>query len=106
MKNLGLAENTLVIFTSDNGPWITQNQNGGSAGLLRGAKGDTWEGGMREPFIAKWPGKIQAGTISMEVSSTLDFFPTIVKLAGGKLPDDRPIDGMDMMPVLEGEKMT
>ncbi len=104
LEKLGLAENTLVIFTSDNGPWITQNQEGGSAGLLRGAKGDTWEGGMREPFIAKWPGKIPAGTISMEVSSTLDFFPTIVKLAGGKLPDDRPYDGIDMMPVLKGKK--
>ncbi len=104
LEKLGLAENTLVIFTSDNGPWITQNQNGGSAGLLRGAKGDTWEGGMREPFIAKWPGKIPAGTISMEVSSTLDFFPTIVKLAGGKMPDDRPYDGVDMISVLEGKK--
>jgi arylsulfatase A len=105
LEQLGLSENTLVIFTSDNGPWITQNQNGGSAGLLRGAKGDTWEGGMREPFIAKWPGHIPAGTISMEVASTLDFFPTIIKLAGGKLPDDRPLDGVDIMHVLEGKKM-
>ena len=104
LEKLGLAENTLLIFTSDNGPWVTKRQEGGSAGLLRGAKFDTWEGGMREPFIAKWPGKIPPGTISMEVSSTLDFFPTIVKLAGGKLPDNRTFDGIDMMPVLEGNK--
>jgi len=105
LEKLGLSENTLVIFTSDNGPWITQNQEGGSAGLLRGAKGDTWEGGMREPFIAKWPGQIPAGKMSTEVASVLDFFPTFVTLAGGKIPDDRPYDGVNMMPALEGKEM-
>jgi arylsulfatase A len=104
LDKLGLSENTLVIFTSDNGPWITQNERGGTAGLLRGAKGDTWEGGMREPFIARWPGHIPAGTISTQVGSVLDFFPTLVTLAGGKIPDDRPIDGENMMPTLEGKE--
>ncbi len=105
LDKLGLSDNTLVIFTSDNGPWITQNQNGGTAGLLRGAKGDTWEGGMREPFIARWPGHIRPGAISTQVASVLDFFPTLVALAGGKPPDDRPIDGINMMPALEGGKL-
>jgi arylsulfatase A-like enzyme len=105
LDKLGLSDNTLVIFTSDNGPWITQNQNGGTAGLLRGAKGDTWEGGMREPFIARWPGRIPPGTISTQVASVLDFLPTLVRLAGGKPPDDRPIDGINMMPALEGGKL-
>ena len=104
LDKLGLSENTLVIFTSDNGPWHIMKQRGGTPGLLRGAKGDTWEGGMREPFIARLPGRIPAGTISMEVGSVLDFLPTCVTLAGGKVPDDRPIDGIDLMPVLEGKK--
>jgi arylsulfatase A-like enzyme len=60
---------------------------------------------MREPFIARWPGRIPAGTISMEVGSVLDFLPTLVMLAGGKTPDDRPIDGINLMPALEGKKM-
>jgi len=105
LERLSLAENTLVIFTSDNGPCITQNERGGTAGLLRGAKGDTWEGGMREPFIAKWPGRIPAGRISTQVASVLDFFPTLVTLAGGEIPIDRPIDGVNIMPALEGKEM-
>lgn len=105
LTRLGLAEDTIVIFTSDNGPWITKNQEGGSAGQLRGAKMDTWEGGMRVPFVAWWPGTIPAGQVSMEVGSVIDFFPTCVKLAGGKMPEDRPIDGIDLMPVLEGDSI-
>lgn len=102
LKRLGLDENTLVFFTSDNGPWMTQDIRGGSAGLLRGAKGDTWEGGMRVPSIARWPGRLPAGEINMNVASVLDFLPTIVTLAGGKIPDDRPVDGVDIMPMLTG----
>ncbi len=105
LDELGLSENTMVMFTSDNGPWMIMDERGGTAGLLRGAKGDTWEGGMREPFIARWPGRIPAGTISMEVGSVLDFFPTLVGLAGGTLPEDRPIDGVNLMPALEGGAM-
>ncbi len=102
LDRLGLSENTLVMFTSDNGPWMRMGLDGGNAGFLRGAKGDTWEGGMREPFIARWKNRIQPGTVSSEVGSVLDFLPTCVKLAGGTLPDDRPIDGVDLMPVLQG----
>ncbi|MFH1741333.1 MAG: sulfatase [bacterium] len=104
IDRLGLCENTLVMFTSDNGPWMTQFQRGGTAGQLRGAKGDTWEGGMREPFIARWPGHLPAGTVSTEVGSTLDFLPTCVTLAGGKIPRDRPIDGINLIPILEGKE--
>ena len=104
LDRLGLSENTLVIFTSDNGPWTIKKQDGGSAGLLRGAKGDTWEGGMREPFIARWKGRLPAGEVCTEVGSVVDFFPTCIKLAGGIIPTDRPIDGIDLMPfVLEGK---
>jgi len=104
LKRLGLDDNTLVFFTSDNGPWVTKNQDGGSPGLLRGAKGDTWEGGMREPTLAWWPGRLQEGQVNMEVGSVLDFFPTCVALAGDTLPDDRPYDGINLMPVLEGKE--
>jgi len=104
LERLNLSDNTLVMFTSDNGPWMTKKERGGTAGLLRGAKGDTWEGGMREPFVAKWPGQIPPGQVSTAVGSIIDFFPTCVTLAGGTLPDDRPIDGINLMPVLKGEK--
>lgn len=104
LDRLGLSENTLVMFTSDNGPWMSLGLRGGNAGFLRGAKGDTWEGGMREPFIARWKNHLPAGTVSSGVGSVLDFLPTCVNLAGGKVPDDRPIDGIDLMPVLQGKQ--
>jgi arylsulfatase A-like enzyme len=103
LEEEGLAENTLVFFTSDNGPWLVMNERGGSAGLLREGKGCTWEGGMREPAIAWWPGTIPAGRVSTELATTMDLFPTSVKLAGGQLPDDRTYDGFDLLPVLKGE---
>jgi arylsulfatase A len=103
LRDAGLAENTLVFFTSDNGPWLLFDTHGGSAGLLRGGKGMTWEGGMREPAIAWWPGTIAAGTEEMAVTSTMDLFPTALALAGASLPDDRIIDGKNMLPLLKGE---
>ena len=87
LERLGLDSDTLVFFTSDNGPWMTQNLKGGSAGMLRGAKGDTWEGGMREPTVARWPGHLPAGGVNMNIGSVTDFFPTLVSLAGGDIPD-------------------
>lgn len=102
LRELGLAQNTLVFFTSDNGPWLTQRQNGGSAGLLRDGKGSTWEGGMREPGIAWWPGRIRAGQVTTALAGTMDLFPTFVRLAGGEIPKDRVLDGVDMGPVLFG----
>ncbi|MBN1293163.1 MAG: sulfatase [Candidatus Latescibacteria bacterium] len=103
LNRLGLDSNTLVFFTSDNGPWMTQDMRGGTAGLLRGAKGDTFEGGMREPTVAWWPGMLPAGEVNMNVGSTLDFFPTCVELAGGKIPNDRPYDGINLIPTLQGK---
>ncbi len=99
----GLAEHTLVFFTSDNGPWLIMGERGGSAGLLREGKGSTWEGGMREPGIAWWPGTISAGSVSEALASTLDIFPTACSLAGVPLPTDRPLDGFDLSPVLRSQ---
>jgi arylsulfatase A-like enzyme len=103
LQKLQLAENTLVMFSSDNGPWLTQGKNGGEAGPLRGGKGSTWEGGVREPTLAWWPGKIAPGTICDAVAGNIDFLPTFVKLAGGQVPSDRKIDGKDILPLLLGE---
>lgn len=100
LRTEGLETNTLVVFTSDNGPWLTQGLAGGSAGLLREGKGSTWEGGMRVPAIARWPGRIPGGTICSEIASTLDLFPTLAKLAGAPLPADRILDGLDILPLL------
>src|SRR5690606_15403907 len=91
-----------VVFTSDNGPWLVYGQQGGSAGLLRGGKGSTWEGGMRVPTIAWWPGKVPAGTVVRDLGSTLDLFSTAISLAGGEVPSDRPLDGYDLTPALLG----
>ncbi len=101
LKEEKIAEKTLVIFTSDNGPWLTYGTHGGSAGLLRGGKGGTFEGGMREPTIFWWPGKIKPGVV-MEMGTTMDLLPTVCKLANITLPDDRIYDGYDISPVMFG----
>lgn len=95
LDRLGLDENTIVIFTSDNGPWFE-----GSPGPYRDRKGSSWEGGQRVPFIAKWSGTIPSGLVSNEPAMNIDIFPTLVKLAGGDLPTDRQIDGKDILPML------
>jgi arylsulfatase A-like enzyme len=100
---LKLDMRTLVLFTSDNGPWLTQGKDGGVAGPLRGGKGSTWEGGVREPTIAWWPGRIAAGTACDAMMSEMDVLPTLLKLAGGTLPGDRVIDGRDIWPLLTGQ---
>ena len=104
LKALGLDEKTLVIFTSDNGPWLVMKKRGGSAGPLRQGKGTTYEGGMREPCLMRWPGKIPAGKVCSEVAATIDLLPTLAALAGGKVPDDRVIDGRDIWPLMSGRK--
>ncbi len=104
LRNNGLAENTLVVFTSDNGPWLIMNERGGSAGLLRGGKGSTWEGGMREPTLAWWPGTIEAGTVSDAVGSTMDLFTTALHLSGAEIPKDRIIDGINLMPIFRNPR--
>ncbi|MBN1290424.1 MAG: sulfatase [Candidatus Latescibacteria bacterium] len=102
LKRLGLSENTLVMFTSDNGPASYKPVPRGTAGIFRGCKGDTWEGGMRVPFIAWWPGTLPAGTVSHAVGSVVDLFPTCLAATGIPLPDDRPYDGIDLSPVFDG----
>jgi len=102
LRREGLDTHTLVFFTSDNGPWLTQNEAGGSAGPLRDGKGSTWEGGMREPGIAWWPGRVPAGVVTHELACTMDLFTTSLKLAEAKVPEDRIIDGVDLAPVLFG----
>ncbi len=97
----GLDDNTLIVFTSDNGPWHIYKTHGGSAGMLRGAKGGTFEGGMRVPAIFRWPGKITPGVV-MDMATTMDIFPTFCRLSGAKLPDDRIYDGYDLCPCLTG----
>ncbi|MCL2833280.1 MAG: sulfatase [Treponema sp.] len=99
VKKLGLADNTLIIFTSDNGARITE---GGSCGKLRGAKGTTWEGGQRVPCVMYWPGVIKPGECK-GLASSIDFYPTFARLAGAALPADRIIDGKDLQPLMNGE---
>jgi arylsulfatase A-like enzyme len=99
LRRRGLAENTWVFFTSDNGPWLTGNPQGGSAGLLREGKGSTWEGGLRVPGIAWWLGRIRPG-ITHEAANGMDLFTTALGLAGAEIPGDRPIDGVDLRPLL------
>lgn len=104
LRAAGIAEQTLVFFTSDNGPWLTQGAQGGSAGPLREGKGSTWDGGMRVPGIAWWPGRIAPG-ITSAMASTMDLFVTMVTLGGGAVPADRPIDGLDLAPLLAGRAL-
>lgn len=94
-----LDRRTIVVFTSDNGPWRLYDQHGGSAGLLRDGKGGTWEGGLRVPAIFWGPGHIRPGAVT-EIGATLDLMPTIAALTGSRVPDDRPIDGIDLSPTL------
>ncbi len=97
-----VAENTLVIFSSDNGPWLSYGDHAGSAGPLREGKVTCWEGGLRVPCIMRWPSRLKAGTTSDAMFMTLDLFPTIAGLVGAKLPA-HPIDGLDVWPLIAGE---
>ncbi len=102
IRDQGLAESTLVVFTSDNGPWLIKNEQGGSAGLLREGKGSTWEGGVRVPCLAWWPGTIAPGRVVQDLATEMDWFATGLDLAGAKVPADRTIDGVSLVPVLRG----
>ena len=113
LKESGIDNNTIVVFTSDNGPWLNQPErmlqrgverwHGGSAGLLRGAKATTYEGGFRVPAIIRWPKEIPQGLVAQEVATTMDLFATLLQIVGAELPDDRQIDGNNIYPVLKGE---
>ncbi len=97
-----LEGNTLVFFTSDNGPWLQKRFNGGSGGLFHEGKGCTWEGGYRVPAIARWPGKIKPG-VTYELAGGMDLFNTCLAVAGAAVPADVPLDGVDMSPILFGD---
>ncbi len=116
IDELGLRNNTIVIFTTDNGPWnnlkdnLRKKHNGqiawGSSGPLREGKGSTYEGGLRVPCIVRWPGHVPTNHTSKAVFATIDFLPTFGKLAGYKIPQDRIIDGVDQTDLLLGERIT
>jgi arylsulfatase A len=103
LKKHGIDEHTLVLFSSDNGPWLSYGDHAGSAGPLREGKGTTWDGGHRVPCLARWPGKIPAGSVCTELAATIDVLPTFAKLAGSEAPTDRIIDGRDIWPLLSGQ---
>ncbi len=98
LKKNGLERDTLVLFSSDNGPWFQ-----GSPGRLRGRKGSTYEGGVREPFLARLPGRIPKGRVCSGIASTMDLVPTVARLCGAELPA-KPVDGIDIWPMLSGQR--
>ena len=98
LERTGVDSNTLVMFSSDNGPWYE-----GSPGALRGRKGSTYEGGVREPFLARFPGRIPKGVLTRGIAGTVDILPTLAKLTGASLPAN-PVDGLDIWPLMTGKK--
>ncbi|MDP4223077.1 MAG: sulfatase [Bacteroidota bacterium] len=98
-----LEKNTLVIFTSDNGPWLNFGNHAGTTGGLREGKGTSWEGGQRVPCIMRWPGVIPAGTVCNKLACSIDILPTLAQITGAKLPDKK-IDGVSILPLLLGDK--
>jgi arylsulfatase len=105
LKENGLEETTLVIFASDNGPWLNFGNHGGSAVPLREGKGTMWEGGPRVPCIMRWPGRIAEGRVTDAIAASIDLLPTIAAITGAPLPS-RPIDGVNILPLLEGEDVS
>jgi arylsulfatase A len=103
LKKEGLDEKTLVIFTSDNGPWLLYGDHAGSALPLREGKATTFEGGVRVPCVMRWPGRIPAGTVNREMALTMDLLPTLAKLSGAEVPKDRIIDGKDIWALISSQ---
>lgn len=103
LRKNGLDERTMVIFTSDNGPWLLYGNHAGSAGPLREGKATTFDGGVRVPCIMRWPGRIPRGKVIREMAMTIDVLPTLAKLAGAEVPSDRVIDGKDIWPLISGQ---
>jgi arylsulfatase A len=102
LRRLGLERETLVMFASDNGPWLSYGDHAGSAGPLREGKGTAFEGGVRVPFVARWPGHVPPKTVVAEPAMTIDLLPTLARLAAAPLPPLK-IDGLDISPLLLGE---
>jgi arylsulfatase A len=106
LKTNGLDDNTLAVFTSDNGPWLLYGDHAGNAGPLREGKATSWDGGVREPTLMRWPGKIPAGATCREMAWSMDLLPTFSRLAGTNAPTDRIIDGRDIAPLMFGAPET
>jgi arylsulfatase A-like enzyme len=106
LQRAKLDADTLVIFTSDNGPWLSYGNHGGSQGPFREGKGTSFEGGVRVPFVARWPGHIPKGARSAEPAMTIDVLPTVARLAGAAVPQDRIVDGRDIWPLLAASGAT
>lgn len=104
IKELGLDDNTYIIFASDNGPWWKEKNHAGHCEPLRSAKTSTYEGGLRVPFIIRAPGKVPAGTTSDLVTAMIDILPSIAKITGAKVPADRVIDGLDISDIFHGDQ--
>ncbi|MFM1912594.1 MAG: hypothetical protein RIR51_432, partial [Bacteroidota bacterium] len=102
IKDLGLEDNTLILFTSDNGPWLNYGNHAGNSGGFREGKGTSYEGGHRVPFIAKWPGRIPSGIVNNQFSASIDLLPTIAEVAGVSGPDKK-IDGKSILGLLENK---
>lgn len=102
LDKTGLSKNTLIIVTSDNGPWLTFGNHAGSSGGLREGKGTAWDGGTRVPCFVRWPGKVEAGTVSSQLLTNMDILPTIIAAAGAALPKEK-IDGLNFLPLLTGK---
>lgn len=96
----GLSKNTIIIFTSDNGPWLTYGNHGGNTGGLREGKGTAWDGGLKEPMIIRWPAQIKGGTVCNNLVASMDLLPTIVNICGAKQPVKK-IDGVDVISLLK-----
>ena len=103
LKKHDIEKDTLVMFMSDNGPWLIYGNHAGSAYPLREGKTTTWDGGTRVPFIARWPGHIPAGSVQKEMACAIDLLPTVAKLVDAKLPAHK-IDGLDIWPLFAGQK--
>jgi arylsulfatase len=104
LEKAGVAKNTLIIFASDNGPWLSYGNHAGSPGPLREGKGTSWEGGVRVPGIVRWPGHVPAGTTSDAFWMTIDVLPTLAAITGAQLPS-HAIDGRNILPLLEDKQL-
>ena len=104
VRRAGLDDDTMVVFTSDNGPWLSYGNHGGSAGSFREGKGTAFDGGTRVPFVARWPGRIPKAAEGRLPAMTIDLLPTLARLAGAEVPAGRIIDGRDLWPVLSGQR--
>jgi arylsulfatase A len=103
LKQARVDDDTVVLFTSDNGPWLREGQNGGSAGLLREGKATSYEGGMRVPCIVRWPARIAQGQVRSDIVTSLDLLPTFLEIGGIEPPAGRALDGRSILPLLEGQ---